>query len=114
VDVAPEAPGPSDASRVASLQLPAGGGFTLLTTEGAPPPPAIRLKTDRRSLIVAQAVQTIILGLVLLVIGYALYAPHFVGTPSELSAIFLWAFAADVTVDAVLSARSSIPATASS
>jgi hypothetical protein len=114
VDVALEPPGPSDASRVASLQLPVGGGFALLTTTGAPAPPAIRLKTDRSSLIVAQAVQTIILGFVLLVIGYALYAPHFVGTPSELAAIFLWAFAADVTVDAVLNARSSIPAAASS
>jgi hypothetical protein len=99
-------------SGVPSLPQQTGSGFTLLTTEGAPLPFAIRLKSARRSLFVAQAVQTIILGVVLMVIAYALYAPHFVGTPTELATIFLWAFAADVTVDAVLSARSSIPAPA--
>jgi hypothetical protein len=81
-----------------------GPGFALLEAAAAALSLSVRLYRARRSLLFAQILQSLLLGVVLLVIAYALYAPAFVGTGAQLAAIFLWAFAIDITVDAVITA----------
>jgi hypothetical protein len=88
----------------------AGVSMPLLVAASAPPALTLRLQQDRQSLFLSQLLQSFLLGIVLLVIGYVLYSPHFIGTAADLAAIFLWAFAIDITVDAVLTAaKGAIP-----
>jgi hypothetical protein len=65
---------------------------------------AVRLYSARERLLLAQLGQSFLLGVVLLVVAYTLYAPTYVGTGGQLAAIFLWAFAIDISVDAVVTA----------
>src|SRR5262249_45719825 len=51
-----------------------------------------------RQIAVAEAVQTVAIGLLFGLIAYAFYADQFVGTPKELIIIFFWAFSLDLTV----------------
>ncbi|HEY8869589.1 MAG TPA: hypothetical protein VIM30_09370 [Candidatus Limnocylindrales bacterium] len=56
------------------------------------------------SLFLLQALQTALLGVVVLVNAYVLYQATYVGSGLELAGIFLWAFALDITLDAVVTA----------
>ena len=81
-------------------------GASLIGTEPAKPLPSlsIRLQQARRSLALAQVGQSLVLGLVLLVIAFVVYAGGWTGSASDIAAVFLWAFTVDVTVDAVVTA----------
>ena len=50
----------------------------------------------------AQYWQTLLSGIVILIIGYALYADSFVGKATEIASIFVWAFALDVSVSTIM------------
>jgi hypothetical protein len=55
-------------------------------------------------LFLLQIVQTALLGVVVLVNAYVLYQPTYVGSGLELAGLFLWAFALDITLDAIVTA----------
>jgi hypothetical protein len=63
---------------------------------------AVRAQT-RGSLILATTLQLVFLGALLLWAAWVLYADTFVGTAKELATIFIWAFAIDLSVGAVVS-----------
>ncbi len=100
----PPMPPVEPAGRSGRAREVSGFAFPFLETAASPALAAIRLHSDRRSLLIAQIVQSLLLGIAVLVGAYVLYAPRFVGTGSELAAIFLWAFAIDLTVDSVIAA----------
>jgi hypothetical protein len=57
-----------------------------------------------RSLARTKAVRTLLAGVGIVAVGYLVFEAKFVGTASELVAIFFWGFTADVSVDALVGA----------
>jgi hypothetical protein len=53
-----------------------------------------QLKRDKR-------IQSLLVGVVLIIAGYGLQLNTFVGTFTDFSTLFFWAFALDLTVDAI-------------
>lgn len=65
----------------------------------------------RRELVTARVAQTLLLSLAATAVAYLLFASKWVGTVGDLAAVFLWGFAADITVNGVLTAaRAAQPA----
>ncbi|MGO9118170.1 MAG: hypothetical protein ACLQPD_11235 [Desulfomonilaceae bacterium] len=46
--------------------------------------------------------QTVLVGALIAVVGYLLFAEKFIGTPQDIAGVFFWAFGIDITVDAVV------------
>lgn len=71
-----------------------------VTTELQTPPDELQnlflqTQSDIRT---AKLWQTILSGLVILLIGCALYADSFIGTPMDIASVFMWAFLLDISV----------------
>jgi hypothetical protein len=62
---------------------------------------AVRLQ-DEKLLRHAKRNQSLLIGVLLVIIGYGLYWEKFTGTFSDFSLIFFWAFGLDITLDTVL------------
>jgi hypothetical protein len=95
------------------------GGFLGLAPEAAPAPGAlaglavvsegpapamplpvgVRIARTRRQVAWTEALQTLLLGTVFVLLAYWLLADDFTGTSGELLGIFAWAYATDLTVD---------------
>jgi hypothetical protein len=69
--------------------------------EERPAPLGTLLYDTRRALAWEKAVQSLLLLLVLLPIAYALFGEGFTGSWRELASIFSWAWAVDITIEAV-------------
>jgi hypothetical protein len=68
----------------------------------ASPPPAVRTSvTDAARLKREKGIQSLVLGVLLVAAGYGLQLTSFVGTFTDFSTLFFWAFALDLTVDQV-------------
>jgi hypothetical protein len=65
-----------------------------------------------RELLTARLLQTLLLGLAAVPIAYLLFATGWIGSISNIAAVFLWGFAADISVNGMLTAaRAAQPAT---
>jgi predicted anti-sigma-YlaC factor YlaD len=62
---------------------------------------ALRARTWRE-LAAARALRFTIASVLILGVGYALFAGKFVGNWNDIMAIFVWAFTANISVDAVM------------
>jgi hypothetical protein len=60
-----------------------------------------------RGMIRAKALQTIISGVALTIVGYLIFADKFVGTSGDLLSAFFWGFTTDIGVDALIVAAKS-------
>jgi len=87
----------------AMAQMP-GLPFRIVRVESLPPHTHIGRPKTLRDLFLSKAWQTLILGILILVVGVELYADKFVGAWPEMTSIFFWAFGLDVTVDAIAQA----------
>jgi hypothetical protein len=74
---------------------------TLFQTIAAPAPAVRTLVTDAARLKKEKRTQSLINDLLLVVAGYGLQLTTFVGTFSDFSTLFFWAFALDLTVDQI-------------
>jgi hypothetical protein len=77
----------------------------FLGSTSASLPPILDAASSKRAIVegkLARMAQLAIVALLLATTGYALYAPTFVGQYSEFFAIFMWAFSANVGIDALL------------
>jgi hypothetical protein len=64
--------------------------------------PAVRTAvTDAAKLKREKSIQSLVIGLILIVAGYGLQLNTFVGTFTDFSTLFFWAFALDLTVDQI-------------
>lgn len=57
-----------------------------------------------RQIRIAQAAQSVVVGALFLVVAHVTYAEKYLGTFSELAAVFFWAFGLDVTVSKLIEA----------
>lgn len=86
----------------------AGQSFTIIREKTIPPTiESLRVST-LQDLIFAKAIRWIIASIGIVLIGYVLFADKFVGTLSDILAIFVWAFGVDISVDALLDAGKKI------
>lgn len=113
---------PAPAGAVAALSGPAGPAFvppefqrdtvgaaalpvyaihTLFQTIATPAPAVRTSVTDVARLKKEKRLQSLIIGLLLVVAGYGLQLSTFVGTFTDFSTLFFWAFALDLTVDQI-------------
>jgi hypothetical protein len=101
---------PSFEEAVSFLDLLGGGGrpetsVTMVTTvhERTIPPNLTALRTRTwKELAVARALQFAIAGVIIMAVGYALFAEEFVGTFKELMAVFVWAFGLNLSADSMM------------
>jgi len=57
-----------------------------------------------RELTHAKALQAVISGVALTIVGYLIFADKFVGTSGDLLTAFFWGFTTDIGVDALITA----------
>lgn len=76
-------------------------GRSVVSLVVAPTRPPLEVAKARalRDLLLGKTVQTALLAVVLTIVAFLLFSPNFDGTFVQVAAIFLWAFALDVTVD---------------
>ena len=79
--------------------------FNQTNTPVADQKSAIAGKYKATTLMIARAkrTQNILSGIAITVIGYALHADAFMGTPMETAGVFFWAFLLDVSVGTLTS-----------
>ncbi len=65
--------------------------------------PQLRVRDAQQSAWRLKLLQLVVLGVLATATGYSIVAERFVGTPAELAGIFGWAFAVDLSTDAVAS-----------
>lgn len=85
----------------AAAALPMSVSRTLYQTVTMPAPAVPTSVTDKAALRRDKAIQSLVLALLLVVAGYGLQLGTFVGTFTDFSTLFFWAFALDLTVDQV-------------
>lgn len=74
-----------------------------------PTPIAVTRAQTMRELMAESLLQFVIVGILIAVVGYGLFADKFVGTISDMLGIFFWAFGLNITVDALLTAAKPKP-----
>jgi len=74
---------------------------TRFQTVATPAPAVATSVTDAATLRKDKMTQSLIIGLLLVVAGYGLQLSTFVGTFTDFSTLFFWAFALDLTVDQI-------------
>jgi hypothetical protein len=81
--------------------LPLHSVRTSFQTLFTPPPSLPTAVSDERELKRDKRIQSLVVGVVLIVAGYGLQLNTFVGTFTDFSTLFFWAFGLDLTVDAI-------------
>jgi hypothetical protein len=74
---------------------------TILQSVGIPAPGLPTPLTDEEQLKRDKRLQSILVGIVLIIAGYGTQLNSFVGTFTDFSTLFFWAFGLDLTVDAI-------------
>lgn len=85
----------------AAAPLPMSISRTLYQTVTMPDPAVPTSVTDENKLKKDKGIQSLIIGVLLVFAGYGLQLNTFVGTFTDFSTLFFWAFALDLTVDQV-------------
>ncbi len=86
---------------VGAAALPLYTIHTLFQTIATPAPAVRTSVTDAARLKREKRTQSLIIGLLLILAGYGLQMNTFVGTFTDFSTLFFWAFALDLTVDQI-------------
>jgi hypothetical protein len=81
--------------------LPVYAIHTLFQTIATPSPAVSTTVTDATTLRKEKRLQSLVIGFLLIVAGYGLQLSTFVGTFTDFSTLFFWAFALDLTVDQI-------------
>lgn len=81
--------------------LPGYAIHTLFQTIATPSPAVRTSVTDAATLRKEKRLQSLVIGFLLIVAGYGLQLSTFVGTFTDFSTLFFWAFALDLTVDQI-------------
>jgi hypothetical protein len=83
---------------------PAAGVVTFTTTPTPlemPAPLALLQARTRRQIAAAKLLQTSLVAVFAMIVGYGLFAPKFIGDYLDFVMIFFWAFGLDLTADAI-------------
>ena len=87
--------------RTGAAALPVYAVRTLFQTIATLSPAFPTSVTDAATLRKEKMLQSLVIGLLLIVAGYGLQLGTFVGTFTDFSTLFFWAFALDLTVDQI-------------